>query len=107
MGDEINYLKVELNDVIERIKRNNTSLEMRFGSVFYRDEGDDYVTRTLNFTTDESSLISFISDQNANGGGDFPEAVHSALDVAISQNSWNDTNTIPPAIVSNKTRLLT
>ena len=91
MGDEINYLKVELNDVIERIKRNNTSLEMRFGSVFYRDEGDDYVTRTLNFTTDESSLISFISDQNANGGGDFPEAVHSALDVAISQNSWNDT----------------
>ena len=31
MGDEINYLKVELNDVIERIKRNNTSLEMRFG----------------------------------------------------------------------------
>ena len=24
-------------------------------------------------------------------GGDFPEAVHSALDVAISQNSWNDT----------------
>ena len=60
-------------------------------AVFYRDEGDDYVTRTLNFTTDESSLISFISDQNANGGGDFPEAVHSALDVAISQNSWNDT----------------
>lgn len=91
MGDEINYLKVELYDVIKRIKQNNTSLEMRFGSVFYRDEGDDYVTRPFNFTKDESSLISFISDQNANGGGDFPEAVHSALDIAISQNSWNDT----------------
>ncbi len=90
MGDEIDYLKVELNNVIERIKQNNPLLEMRFGSVFYRDEGDDYVTRHLNFTTDEASLISFISDQSAGGGGDFPEAVHSALDVAITQNSWND-----------------
>ncbi|CAH8283894.1 von Willebrand factor type A domain-containing protein [Mariniflexile fucanivorans] len=90
MGDEINYLKVELNNVIKRIKQNNPLLEMRFGSVFYRDKGDDYVTRDLNFSTDETSLISFISNQSANGGGDFPEAVHSALDVAISQNSWND-----------------
>jgi len=63
---------------------------MRFGSVFYRDEGDEFVTRHFNFTNDEASLISFISDQSANGGGDFPEAVHSALDVAITQNSWND-----------------
>ncbi|GAB1451080.1 hypothetical protein MASR2M47_11360 [Draconibacterium sp.] len=90
MGDEINYLKAELNNVIKRIKQNNPLLEMRFGSVFYRDEGDDYVTRPFNFTTDAASLISFISDQSANGGGDFPEAVHSALDVAITQNSWND-----------------
>lgn len=90
MGDEINYLKAELNNVIERIKQNNPLLEMRFGSVFYRDEGDEYVTRPLDFTTDEASLISFISNQSANGGGDFPEAVHSALDIAITQNSWND-----------------
>jgi hypothetical protein len=90
MSDEIDYLKAELNDVIARIKQNNPLLEMRFGSVFYRDEGDEYVTRPFNFTSDETSLISFISDQSANGGGDFPEAVHSALDVAITQNSWND-----------------
>lgn len=90
MGDEINYLKAELNNVIERIKQKNPSLEMRFGSVFYRDEGDEYVTRPFNFTSDETSLISFISDQSAQGGGDYPEAVHSAFDVAITQNTWND-----------------
>ena len=89
MGDEIDFLKVELNDVIDRIKQNNPLLEMRFGSVFYRDEGDDYVTRHSNFTTDETILTSFISQQFADGGGDFPEAVHSALDVAITQNTWN------------------
>lgn len=90
MGDEISYLKAELNNVIERIKQKNPSLEMRFGSVFYRDEEDEYVTRPFNFTSDETSLISFISEQSASGGGDFPEAVHSALDVAITQNTWND-----------------
>jgi hypothetical protein len=90
MGDEINYLKAELNNVIKRIKQNNPLLEMRFGSVFYRDEGDEYVTRPFDFTTDEASLISFISNQSADGGGDFPEALHSALDIAITQNSWND-----------------
>jgi len=90
MGDEINYLKAELNNVIKRLKQNNPLLEMRFGSVFYRDEGDEYVTRPFGFTADEASLISFISNQYADGGGDFPEAVHSALDIAITQSSWND-----------------
>ena len=90
MGDEIDYLKAELNNVIERIKQNNPSLEMRFGSVFYRDESDEYITRPFSFTSDETSLISFISNHSAAGGGDFPEAVHSALDVAITQNTWND-----------------
>ncbi len=90
MGDEIDYLKAELNNVIARIKQNHPSLEMRFGSVFYRDEGDEYVTRPFSFTSDENSLISFIAAQSAAGGGDFPEAVHSALDVAITQNTWNE-----------------
>ena len=90
MGDEIDYLKAELNNVIKRVKQNNPSLTMRFGSVFYRDKGDEYVTRPFGFTADEASLISFISKQSAAGGGDFPEAVHTAMDIAIMQNSWND-----------------
>jgi hypothetical protein len=72
MGDEINYLKAELNNVIQRIKQNNPSLEMRFGSVFYRDEGDEYLTRPFNFTSDETSLVSFIAGQSAGWWGRFP-----------------------------------
>lgn len=37
------------------------------------------MTRAQDFTTDERQLISFINKQNAGGGGDFPEAVDSAL----------------------------
>ena len=39
MGDEINYLKAELEDVINRVKANDAELEVNLGSVFYRDHG--------------------------------------------------------------------
>ncbi|MBN1117344.1 MAG: VWA domain-containing protein [Bacteroidales bacterium] len=89
MSDEINYLKAELNHVIAQINNTNENLIMNMGSVFYRDEGDEYVTNPFNFTTNKDELISFIDNQEANGGGDFPEAVHTALEVAIQQMAWN------------------
>lgn len=91
MGDEIDYLKAELSNVIATVKQNNPASEMRVGSVFYRDQGDEYVTKDLSFTSDETSLISFIQEQSAAGGGNFPEAVSEALEVAINQNSWDST----------------
>ncbi len=44
MGDEIEYLKSELGDVIVRSSMNN-SMSIRLGAVFYRDSGDDYITK--------------------------------------------------------------
>jgi von Willebrand factor type A domain len=89
MGDELEYLKVELNDVINRVRANAINDNLRMGSVFYRDKGDEYVTRKLDFTSDNSSLVNFVKNQAAGGGGDFPEAVDEALDVALQQ-SWRD-----------------
>jgi Mg-chelatase subunit ChlD len=89
MGDEISYLKTELYDVLQRAQGELPGMNLRMGSVFYRDEGDDYVTRPFNFTTKTGDLTEFIRKQNADGGGDFPEAVHSALEVAIRQQSWS------------------
>lgn len=89
MGDEISYLKTELFDVLQRAGGELPQMGIRVGSVFYRDEGDDYVTRNYNFTGNTGDLIEFIRRQQADGGGDFPEAVHSALEVAIRQQSWS------------------
>jgi von Willebrand factor type A domain len=89
MGDELEYLKVELNDVINRVRANAINDNLRMGSVFYRDKGDEYVTRKLDFTSDNASLVNFVKNQTAGGGGDFPEAVDEALDVALQQ-SWRD-----------------
>jgi len=89
MGDEIDYLKSELLDVIRKSELMNLQLEMRTGAVFYRDEGDDYLTRVSAFTANPSQTLAFIKDQEANGGGDYEEAVHTALNTAITQLSWS------------------
>jgi hypothetical protein len=89
MGDEIRYLQEELQDVIANIADKNKGITLRTGSVFYRDKTDDYVTRALDFQTDPSSLISFIKNQSAGGGGDFPEAVDEALTVALNKLQWD------------------
>ena len=89
MGDELEYIKTELVDVIQKVKSNNSQAAIYTSSVFYRDEGDDYVTRVSNFSKDISVTNSFINNQSAAGGGDFPEAVHTALEKAVGELQWS------------------
>ncbi len=97
MGDELEYLKVELVDVLSRVKSANPDAMIRTASVFYRDKGDAYITKISKFTQNTATTIDFIKDQRADGGGDFPEAVHSALETAVDELSWS---------ASARTRLL-
>ncbi len=90
MGDEIEFLKEELNEIIYKSKENHPALEFRFGNVFYRDHGDAYLTKTQNFTNVLSEAVYFISEQSAYGGGDYEEAVEIALDTAINELSWSE-----------------
>jgi len=89
MGDEIKYLKTELRDVINRAGSELPGTQIRMGSVFYRDKGDQYVIRPFGFTTNSSELINFVNDQSAGGGGDTPEAVDEALRSAIQDQQWS------------------
>jgi von Willebrand factor type A domain len=89
MGDELEYLKKELLDVISRAQSSNHNTPIWTASVFYRDEGDDYLTKVSDFTTDYNTTIDFIKDQRSDGGGDVPEAVHAALDKAVNMLQWS------------------
>ncbi len=89
MGDEINYLKTEMLDVIKRVKEANPELQLRTSSVFYRDHGDQYLTRHTDFNSDIRNTLDFISKQYAAGGGDFPEAVDEGLETALNRLSWS------------------
>ncbi|WP_339848400.1 carboxypeptidase-like regulatory domain-containing protein [uncultured Dokdonia sp.] len=87
MGDEIAYLKSELKNIMSRI---DTSVEQkRVALTVYRDHGDDYVTRAIDFSSDVNEVKDFLSVQHAAGGGDYEEAVEEALKVSLSQ-SWNE-----------------
>lgn len=93
MGDEISYLQSELLDVLKKVETNLKTSNVRYGSVFYRDNGDEYVTKKFDFTNKAEDLVSFIKKQSANGGGDTPEAVVEALQVSIDELKWSDENT--------------
>lgn len=90
MADEIEFLKSELNDIIGKVKTRYPGIIINTAAVFYRDNGDEYVTRKSEFTTDFQQTIGFINSQDAGGGGDAPEAVDSALDVAVNHLSWSE-----------------
>ena len=89
MGDEIDFLKKDLMDILDRAKGGLSGIELRTGAVFYRDKEDEYVTKFSPFTDDYRKTIQYISMQYATGGGDLPEAVHTALEAGLQNLAWN------------------
>ena len=89
MGDEIRFLQSDISYIIDHA-HSETNVALRTAVVFYRDEGDEYLTRGKDFSTDVANTQAFIEEQHASGGGDYPEAVHSALEATLQNFSWNE-----------------
>ena len=87
MADEIDFLKKDLVDIINKSEENLKNYKVETSAIFYRDQDDDYVVRSKDFC-DIQDCIGFIKQQDANGGGDYEEAVHSAL-IESMKMSWN------------------
>jgi len=90
MGDEIAYLKAELEDVLNKIQKQHKDITVNTASVFYRDIHDSYLTKKSDFSKDVKTTVNFINHQAAGGGGDFPEAVDAGLNSAINELSWSE-----------------
>lgn len=91
MVDEMKYLQAELKDVLSAVRSQNGNVAINTGAVFYRDQGDEYVTKVSDFTSNNIQTINFVGAQQADNGGDTPEAVHTALGVAINNLKWSTT----------------
>ncbi len=89
MGDEIQYLQKELIDFSLNANKELPCSKIRLSSVFYRDLGDEYVSKKADFTDRIEDIMGFISEQSAGGGGDFPEAVDAGLNSAIHELNWS------------------
>ena len=60
----------------------------RIGIVAYRDKGDEFVTKWVDLSFSTGKLQDFLASLQAGGGGDWPEAVYEALEVAINDLNW-------------------
>ncbi|MDB4347693.1 T9SS type A sorting domain-containing protein [Bacteroidia bacterium] len=89
MGDEINYLKQEMNDVMYKSKMAFPGLSFRYANVYYRDTRDAYLYKKQDFTRTLSESSAFINQQGAGGGGDYEEAVEVGLEQAIDSLKWS------------------
>ncbi len=66
----------------------NPKANIRMALVAYRDRGDEYVIKKYKMSDDIQGLYGNLISLRANGGGDTPESVNEALDVAIDQIAW-------------------
>jgi Mg-chelatase subunit ChlD len=87
MSDEMAYLAKEFESIISNVESNHPDTKIRFGLTLYRDKGDDYVVKDFPFTTDKKIMQKQLTDQSANGGGDYPEAMDEGLAKGL-QASW-------------------
>lgn len=92
MGDELEYLKTEIDSIVESVNKMFPNVDQRYSLITYRDNGDQYVSRAFDFTGSLTDFRKNLDQQSAQGGGDFPEAMDAALKHA-EQLSWRKGNT--------------
>ncbi len=92
MGDELEYLKAEIDDIAATIHRMFPNVDQRYALIVYRDQGDQYVLQSYGFTDSLSEFRGTLAGQHAAGGGDYPEAVHLAMQSATHLD-WRTRNT--------------
>ena len=89
MGDEIRYLQSDLSSMLGHVRDEHPNYSIETGFVFYRDQDDEYLTRHLDFSTDIGRQVDWLNQQEANGGGDYPEAVEAGLRTGLTNLDWS------------------
>jgi len=87
MSGEINVAKDTIHTLISSLHEHFQS-HIRFSSISYRDHTDDYCVKQNAFTRDVQVARQYINEMSAHGGGDYPEALASALSV-LSEMQFN------------------
>ncbi len=87
MGDEISMLQDTLVSIYSRIMKLPVSnINLRFGMVLYKDQGDKYLTQVFKLTEDLEKFQNFLFTVTAGGGGDFPEDLWSGMEQTTKLN---------------------
>ncbi len=88
MGEEIERLKETIEIIYRNLAAVSPRPRIRFGMVLYRDREDEYVTRVVPLTDRLDVFQAALSQVQADGGGDTPEDLQSALHDALRKIEW-------------------
>jgi Mg-chelatase subunit ChlD len=88
MADEIQKLKVSLRTIATDAARLPSRPDLCFGLVAYRDRSDPFVLRSHDFTDDLGAFQKVLDRLQADGGGDYPEAMSEALHETVNRLGW-------------------
>jgi Mg-chelatase subunit ChlD len=88
MADEIQKLKSSLRSIAADAARLPSRPDLCFGLVAYRDTTDPFVLRSHDFTDDLGAFQKVLNQLQADGGGDYPEAMSEALHETVHRLSW-------------------
>ena len=86
MRNDLPFLQRQLRPLLERYDSYFDPL--RVGLVYYRDYREEYLTRTVDFSTNLEYIQSELDAIAVDGGADVPEAVYEALNIAITHFPW-------------------
>jgi len=89
MAGLIDGAKRKIWSIANSIVDINPNAEIRMALIGYRDIGDDYVVKSYEMSSDIQGLYGNLTRFRADGGGDGPESVNEALDVAVADLDWS------------------
>lgn len=90
MQNEIDNVKSKVKELVAKLAVGKPAPIVRVGLIAYRDRGDDYVTKAFPFSDNIDSVVKDISNLEADGGGDTPEALNEGLHAAVHDLKWDE-----------------
>ncbi|SHH65591.1 Mg-chelatase subunit ChlD [Massilia sp. CF038] len=91
MGGMLEGAKAKIWGIVNEVlqQRRNAGATIRVGLVAYRDRGDNYVTRVTPLSANLDAVYAQLMNFKAQGGGDSPEDVRSAMAEAVRLGGWS------------------
>jgi len=91
MGGLLEGAKTKIWSIVNGImqKRSKQGIKVKVGLVAYRDRGDTYLTKVTPLSENLDDVYTALMALRAEGGGDTPEDVRTAMKDALTQVGWS------------------